>query len=397
MIRWTMFIKLIKANITHRLLRTFLTLIGIIVGVACVFSLVTVGQGLEASITAEFADIGSNRLIIEPQGNDASLTDDDVDAVEAVGGIQRVAPIGISVTTVSWAEESTIAIVAGLPPGDKGELARTTLGSSLAHGRGLPENAGGVAVVGHDYRYSEAFDEHRRVGQDVSLANTTFEVIGINEELGNTNDDRLVFIPLDQYQSLFDDETYQYVVAETPRGADVKPFIGDVERGLRSERDETVGEESFSVETVQDLVDSFTGILDAVQVVVISIAAISLLVGAIGVGNTMYTAVLERRRDIGVLKSIGAGRTDILLVFAGESMLLGFVGGVLGVVAGYGLSEGIVAVGSLFLPDQFISVSYSATLILWALAGSALLGLVAGAIPAYRAAKLQPVEALRTE
>lgn len=397
MIRVKMFVRLIKANITHRLLRTLLTLLGIIVGVACVFSLVTVGQGLEQSIAAEFSSIGSNRLIIQPQGSDAELTDDDVDAVRGVGGVGEVASIGASASTIRWGDTSTVAFLAGLPSGSEGELGRTTLGADILHGRPIGSRDSGVAVVGYDYRYDESFDEHRRVGQDIEAENASFEIVGVNEELGNANDDRLVFIPLDQYQSLTGDESYRYVIAETPLGADLQPFIDDVERALRDERDEEEGEETFSVETGQDLVDSFTGILDAVQIVVISIAAISLIVGAIGVGNTMYTAVLERREDIGVLKSIGAGRTDILFIFAGESAFLGFVGGVFGLLGGYALSESIVYVGRQFLPEQFIGVTYSPTLLTGALLGATLLGLVAGLIPAYRASRLNPVDALRTE
>ena len=395
MIRFKTLVKLIKANLTHRLLRTVLTLLGIIVGVASVFSLITVGQGLQERVSGEFADIGANRLIIQSQGS--SLTDDDDEAIQRVGGIQRTATLGASAAQVTWKEESTTALVIGMDGGDTGEFGRTTLGSELREGRGLRENQANVAIVGYDYRYDDAFEDHRRIGQDIMVNGEAFEIVGINEELGNVNDDRLVFIPSEDYEALFDDETYQYIIAETPRGGDIESYIDEVERELRDERDEDVGEETFSVQTVQDLVESFTGILDAVQVVVVSIAAISLVVGAIGVGNTMYTAVLERRKDIGVLKSIGSGRTDILLIFAGESAFLGLIGGVLGVLGGVMLTEAIIYAGSFVLPAQFIGATYSTSLFVGSLVGSTILGLVAGSIPAYQASKLDPVDALRTE
>jgi putative ABC transport system permease protein len=397
MIRFETVVELIKANVTHRLLRTLLTLLGIIVGVASVFCLVTVGQGLEDRVRGEFADVGTNRLLVEPQGSDATLDDDDVDAVEAVNGLGRVVPLGASASQVSWGDESVAARIVGLPGGDRGRFARQTLGSELQEGRSLGDNEVGAAVVGHDYRYGESFTERRRIGQDITVRGDDFEIVGVQEELGTTIDDRLVFIPTEEYQALFDDETYQYIIVETPEGAALEPFVEDIERSLRDERDEDVGDETFSVQTVQDLVDSFTGILGAVQIVVTSIAAISLLVGAIGVGNTMYTAVLERRRDIGVLKSIGAGRTDILLIFASEAGFLGLVGGVIGVGVGVGLTELIVYAGSFALPAQFIGASYSPSLFITAILGSAALGIVAGAIPAYRASRLDPVDALRTE
>ena len=389
--------RLIKANLTHRLLRTGLTLLGIVVGVASVFSLVTVGQGLEQAVTSQFADIGSNRLIIQPQGESATLDDDDVDVVERVSGIQRVAALGASTAQVTWEEESAIATIIGSPTGEEGDLGRSTLGANIEKGRSSRSGERFVSVVGNAYINGDQFDQNRRVGQDLTVKNESFEIIGFNEDLGNSADNQLVFIPLEQYQELFNDEYYAYVIAETPQGADLERFIDVLEQDLRAFRDEDQGDETFSVETVQDQIDSFLGIITAVQTVVISIAAISLVVGAIGVGNTMYTAVLERKRDIGVMKSIGAGRTDILWVFATESAFLGLMGGLIGVVAGFGLSESIVYVGSQFLPEQFISVSYSPQLALSAIGGSMLLGLVAGAVPTYRASRLDPVDALRTE
>ena len=389
--------RLIKANLTHRLLRTGLTLLGIVVGVASVFSLVTVGQGLEQAVTSQFADIGSNRLIIQPQGESATLDDDDVDVVERVSGIQRVAALGASTAQVTWEEESAIATIIGSPTGEEGDLGRSTLGANIEKGRSSRSGERFVSVVGNAYINGDQFDQNRRIGQDLTVKNESFEIIGFNEDLGNSADNQLVFIPLEQYQELFNDEYYAYVIAETPQGADLERFIDVLEQDLRAFRDEDQGDETFSVETVQDQIDSFLGIITAVQTVVISIAAISLVVGAIGVGNTMYTAVLERKRDIGVMKSIGAGRTDILWVFATESAFLGLMGGLIGVVAGFGLSESIVYVGSQFLPEQFISVSYSPQLALSAIGGSMLLGLVAGAVPTYRASRLDPVDALRTE
>lgn len=389
--------RLIKANLTHRLLRTGLTLLGIVVGVASVFSLVTVGQGLEQAVTSQFADIGSNRLIIQPQGESATLDDDDVDVVERVSGIQRVAALGASTAQVTWEEESAIATIIGSPTGEEGDLGRSTLGANIEKGRSSRSGERFVSVVGNAYINGDQFDQNRRVGQDLTVKNESFEIIGFNEDLGNSADNQLVFIPVEQYQELFNDEYYAYVIAETPQGADLERFIDVLEQDLRAFRDEDQGDETFSVETVQDQIDSFLGIITAVQTVVISIAAISLVVGAIGVGNTMYTAVLERKRDIGVMKSIGAGRTDILWVFATESAFLGLMGGLIGVVAGFGLSESIVYVGSQFLPEQFISVSYSPQLALSAIGGSMLLGLVAGAVPTYRASRLDPVDALRTE
>ena len=389
--------RLIKANLTHRLLRTGLTLLGIIVGVASVFSLVTVGQGLEQAVTSQFADIGSNRLIIQPQGESATLNDDDVDVVERVSGIQRVAALGASTAQVTWEEESAIATIIGSPTGDEGDLGRSTLGANIEEGRSPRSGERFVTVVGNAYVNGDQFDQNQRVGQDLTVRNESFEIIGVNEDLGNSADNQLVFLPIDQYQELFNDDDYAYVIAETPQGADLDGFIDVIEQDLREFRDEDPGDETFSVETVQDQIDSFLGIITAVQTVVVSIAAISLVVGAIGVGNTMYTAVLERKRDIGVMKSIGAGRTDILWIFASESAFLGLIGGLLGVLAGFGLSEGIVYVGSQFLPEQFISVSYSPQLILGAIIGSMVLGLVAGAVPTYRASRLDPVDALRTE
>ena len=170
--------RLIKANLTHRLLRTGLTLLGIIVGVASVFSLVTVGQGLEQAVTSQFADIGSNRLIIQPQGESATLNDDDVDVVERVSGIQRVAALGASTAQVTWEEESAIATIIGSPTGDEGDLGRSTLGANIEEGRSPRSGERFVTVVGNAYVNGDQFDQNQRVGQDLTVRNESFEIIG---------------------------------------------------------------------------------------------------------------------------------------------------------------------------------------------------------------------------
>jgi putative ABC transport system permease protein len=170
----------------------------------------------------------------------------------------------------------------------------------------------------------------------------------------------------------------------------------DVEKNLRRERDEEIGEETFSVETPEQLLESFASVLSIVQAILVGIAAISLIVGAVGIMNTMYTAVLERTKEIGIMKSIGAKNSAIQAIFLIESGLLGLVGGIIGIIIGLGLSK-LVEVIANQAWGAAITVAMPAWLILGALAFAFLLGMGSGFFPARHASLQNPVDSLQYE
>ena len=166
---------------------------------------------------------------------------------------------------------------------------------------------------------------------------------------------------------------------------------------MRRFRNVKKDEEDFDVQTPEQLLGSFGDIVNIVQSVLIGIAAISLLVGGIGIANTMYTAVVERTKEIGIMKSVGAQNKDILLIFIIESGLLGAIGGLIGVVLGFGLSYGVEVISKNFIGTNLIEAYFSYTLFFGALLFSFFIGAIFGVMPARQAALMQPVDALRAK
>ena len=168
-----------------------------------------------------------------------------------------------------------------------------------------------------------------------------------------------------------------------------------IEDKMRKDRNEKVGNEDFTVQTPDQALSSINTILNIINIIVVSIAAISLLVGGIGIANTMYTSVLERRKEIGVLKSIGAKNKYILLIFLTESSLLGLAGGIVGIIIGLGFALSVSWVAHAISPALGLNVVVSYPLLAYSLAFSLIVGGLSGVLPAYQASKLKPVEALR--
>jgi len=185
--------------------------------------------------------------------------------------------------------------------------------------------------------------------------------------------------------------------AKSAEGFDVTTVADSIERRLLQIKNEKKDQETFSVQTSEQLLTSFTNIFNIVQGVLVGIAAISLLVGGIGIMNTMYTSVLERTKEIGTMKAVGAKNSDILQIFLFESGLLGLVGGAIGVVLGIGLGKGVQYIATIALGTNLLQASITAPLIVGALAFSFLIGSSSGILPAMQAARLKPADALRYE
>jgi putative ABC transport system permease protein len=206
-----------------------------------------------------------------------------------------------------------------------------------------------------------------------------------------------MYIPYDTAVSLFELDEIDILIVQTIEGIDVNTVAESIKKELRDYRNVDEGEEDFRVQTFEQVMKSFQTIFGIVQAVVIGIAAISLLVGGIGITNTMYTSVLERTRDIGIMKAIGARNSDIMKLFLIESGLLGLVGGAVGIIIGIGMSKTVeIAVTKLY-NFVYLKAHFPWYLILGALAFSFIVGSISGVMPARQAAKMKPVDALRYE
>ncbi|MFP4524473.1 MAG: ABC transporter permease [Candidatus Woesearchaeota archaeon] len=390
-------------SIRQRRMRSWLTMIGIFIGIAAVVALVSLGQGLENAINEEFQELGTDKMFISPAGSlfgaggVDSLTEDDVELLGDVRGVDEAAGYMMSSAKVEWDGELWFPFVWGVPSDDD-QIRLLEEMFPLEEGRLFEEGAKGVAIVGYDYATDSAFDEPLIIGDDVMVNGEKFEVVGSFEEVGNRDDDRVVAIPMEQARDLLDvPERLDSIIVRMDEGEDVEDVEERIKKEMRDERDQDEGEEDFYVQTFMDVIESFMSILNIVTAVLVGIAAISLLIGGIGIMNTMYTSVLERTKDIGIMKAIGAKNEDVLTLFLIESGLLGLAGGVVGVLLGMGLAWVASFLARTVGGFEYLVAQFPWWLIVGALAFSVIVGILSGILPARQASRKNPVDALRYE
>ena len=268
----------------------------------------------------------------------------------------------------------------------------------VEQGVDLKENEGGRAVVGIRYTEAKVFEKEANIGDKIKIEGEDFKIIGILERVGNPFDDSAIIIDKEIMKKIYDTgDEVSVIHAKVENVEEIDTVKSEIERKLRKVKGEKEGKETFQVTTAEQLLQSFTTIFGIVQAVLVGIAAISLLVGGIGIANTMYTSVLERTKEIGIMKAIGAKNRDIMLLFLFESGLLGIAGGLIGVVIGLGLSKTAEYYATVSLGTNLLQASASPWIIFGALSFSFVIGTASGMLPALQASRLKPVEALRHE
>lgn len=393
-------------NLKRRKLRSWLTMIGIFIGIAAVVSLLSLGQGLKDYISGEFENFGIDKIYIEsktlgPPGSAQSekliLTSKDMEVIRNVKGVQKAGGILFKSGVVKFKDESEVVFIIGMD--DEYRDLFETLGSfEVVDGRELIDKDGFKTVVGNNHFFGDIWKGQISIRDNIQIEGIEFKVVGVRGKIGNPFDDNAVSIPKEKLRELLDleDEESQ-IVAKVKEGFDPKSIAKEIERKLRKSRNEKTDQETFTVRTSEQLLNSFNNILAVVQGVLVGIAAISLLVGGVGIMNTMYTSVLERTKEIGTMKSIGAKNFHILLIFLIESGLLGLVGGIIGVGIGIGLAKGAEYLASIYIGNPLLKASTNIFIIFGALFFSFLIGTLSGIFPAMQASRLKPAESLRYE
>ena len=392
------YLKFAVNSVKHRTLRAWLTILGIVIGVAAIIALITVSYGMQNSIEEQFEMFGTNRIMIAPQGFMGSgamgaggLTEDDVDTLESISEYEYVSSFLMKVSQVEYHNEILFPIVVGMSPDDFEEV-YVDMGIDVEDGRMLRNGDGYSVVIG--YRVAgDMFEDELRVKNKIKINGEDFRVVGIMEEIGNPEDDNQLIIPLDTMRDLYDEpDKVDMIFAQAKPGVDMEALQEKTERKLERAR----GDENFQVISPAQLAEQIGQILGIIQFILVGIAAISLIVGGIGILNSMYTSVLERTKEIGIMKSVGARNSDILLMFLVESGLIGLIGGVFGVLLGTGMA---LAVGFIASQSGFamLKISIDYKILIFGLLFAVIVGMVSGAMPAYKASKLKPVDALRYE
>ncbi len=402
------YFKIAFSNLSNRKMRAYLTMIGIFIGITAVIAIISLGQGLSVAINEQFETLGTDKVFVSPgtsafsaSSTAANLTDRDVRVIESIPGVRDTLSFTYTSAKIEYKDEEHFALVMGVTLQEGEEIWEDTWGSYFLNGRMLEKGDNFKAYMTYDYTQDEkVFDRSMKLFDKIVINNQSFEVIGFQDKVGNSGDDQTVYITGDAYERVFGvaiEDDIKNIIVRIEQGADVGAVADKIEKALRNDRGLDEGDEDFSIETPEEFQASFNNILLIVQVVIVGIAAISLVIGGIGIMNTMYTAVVERTQEIGIMKAIGARNGDILSIFLIESGLLGLIGGLIGVMVGLGISKLVEIGNTLTLGTPYLRMWWSWGLIIAALLFSFLVGALSGLAPAYQASKQQPVESLRYE
>ncbi len=392
-------------QIRRNLMRSTLTILGIVIGVAAVIIMVTVGSGATAQVTSDIAKLGTNRLYVRAgqsrhgPGGTRSTADmfevADADAIaREISGLSAVAPVSSETTQAiygnrNWSTSVTGSTNAYLHGRDWGlESGRQFNSGELKAGKA-------VCILGSTVR-KELFGGQNPIGEIVRLGKVSCQVIGVVESKGQssfgTDLDDFVLIPLRTlHRRMAGNTEVRAIYVSAQDGVSTKKVEQDLVRLLRERRNILPGkEDDFHVRDMQELVSTLTGTTRVLTGLLGAVAAVSLLVGGIGIMNIMLVSVTERTREIGIRLAIGALEKDVLMQFLVEAVVLSSCGGLIGVIVGVaGAALGAHGLGVPFIFDPGI--------ILTAFGFSAAVGVIFGYLPARTAGRLNPIDALRHE
>ena len=392
-------------GLRRRKLRSWLTLIGIFIGIAAVVALVSLSQGMQNAINEQFKKIGANRIIISPggiffgpMGSELSveqLAEHDINLINKVNGVKQAIGVLAKTAKIEFKDEVKYISVMGMPIDTESKKMWEEVGFfDIKEGRQIRGGDKYKANIGYNIAY-EMFDKDIRNGDKIKVEEQVFEVVGVQKKAGTGVHDIIMRIPIDTARDLFNEpDDISTIFTTAKKGFKPGDVAEDIKKAMRKDRNLKKGDEDFSVQTSEQLIARFNIIMDVVQVVLVGIAAISLLVGGIGIMNTMYTSVLERRREIGIMKAIGARNSDILLIFLLESGVLGLIGGAIGIVLGIGIAK-LGEIIAFSMGASVLKAQISFVLVTGALLFSFFIGSISGVFPAMQASKLNPVDALR--
>ncbi len=392
-------------NLRKRKLRSWLTMIGIFISIATIFILVALSFGLQDSVNEQFQALGTDKFFIQPKGqlgfttsDAAQLTLEDVDVVEKVGGIKTVSYMTMGNAKIEFNDQKRYYIVAGLPVEDKERFDVLVEGVNLEpmDGRLIKRGDGHKVMLGS--RYKEVFKKPINPGNKIELNDEEFRVVGILESVGNPQDDLNIYITYESFQELYNSSNrVDYIYVQINSNQEIADVSERVKQRLMDFRDVDEKTIDFTILTPEQLLESFQNILIVITIFLLGVAGISLVVGGIGIANTMYTSVLERTKEIGIMKAIGARNSEIISIFVIEAGLLGLVGGIGGVLLGILASKIIEYIARTSLGSGFLSIGIPTWLVIACLVFAFLAGTISGAWPSYQASKIRPTEALRYE
>jgi len=400
--------------VVHSKLRSWLTILGIVIGVAAVIAIMSIGGGMQQTMSEQLGGLGGDILTLtagysrgfsmfggggrmvafEGGGNKATDEEPVLDRsdVQALKGIPEIELIDTQIrgnVEVSYLGKSGSVSLTGV---NQKVWSRITT-SEIAEGRMLDSADQNVVVIGGRLAKSY-FDKPIGINQMITIEENVFRVVGILDDNSNS-----IYMPIQMAYQVLDDkenDVYDSIVIKIKNEDQLDEVINKTEKRLMLLRHVTEKTKDFSISSNKQMQESRSEMMSSMNAFLVAIAAVSLIVGAVGIANTMFTSVLEKTKEIGIMKSIGARNKDIMIIFLLNAALIGLVGGLIGIVFGTilsGVLPAIMGETGVLRGGTFVSVNS----IFMAISVSVFIGIGAGIIPARKASRLKPVDALRYE
>ncbi len=401
----------------HAQVRSWLTILGIVIGVAAVISIISMGEALQQDMTSQLGDLGGDILTLtagaskaqgfgpgrERFGGGRSATASEEEVVidktdlQVLKGISDIKLLDTQIkgsADIYYVAEKGSVTIYGVDPTT---WAQITI-SEIAEGRMLGPSDSNVVVVGGKIA-NGFFDKNLGVNQLVTIEDKLFRIIGILDDSSTS-----IYMPINTAYEILEDKekgVYDSIVIQIKDEDQLDLAMENIENKLLISRHVTADKKDFTIKSNAQSNEARAEMMRSMTIFLTAIAAVALLVGAVGIANTMFTSVLEKTKEIGIMKAIGARNNDIMIIFLLNAALIGLIGGLLGVVFGYLLSGTLPVLmgeaGGIMSRMSSAGGIISLNSVFLGLGVSVFIGIASGVIPAYQASKLKPVDALRYE
>ena len=411
-------LKIALKMILHSKLRSSLTIIGIVIGVAAIISIVSIGSGFEKDIQKQLGGLGSDTITITAGFDRANecpgphcrqrpgelnqltevkpLTKNELQLIKLVSGISAINVLLTGNEEVYYLGKTAGLVIEGVDIKAWKEI--TT--SEIEKGRFLSPGDANAVVIGNAVA-KEVFNTEIGINRQLTINGKPFRVVGILGKSGGFGfDDRKIFMHSELAREVLEKENdiYDAIVVKVKDQDQIESIENKIISKLMVLRKVNKDTQDFTVLSMKTLQERVSVIFKGLTLFLAVIAAVSLIVGAVGIANTMFTSVLEKTKEIGIMKALGAKNSDIMLIFMLNAGLVGLVGGVIGSVIGISVATAIPKIGSMLLGGgQTLTTSIPNAWVIFTIIFSVVLGMVSGIIPSYMASKLKPVDALRAE
>ncbi|MBN2112374.1 ABC transporter permease [Candidatus Woesearchaeota archaeon] len=395
------------SNLWQRRRRSLLTILSILIGITAIFALSSFGLGLQHLMEEIAKTMGTDKIMMMPKDymtaldkSNVRFTEEDLDFLRKINGVEEATGMIMCSSKVKFKDyKEKYPYVMGMSTEPKEERLAEEMfaGYGIEKGRALKKGDVLKATLGYNYLVPDRiFKKPVSLGDKIEINNVKVEVVGFYEEIGNPSDDMNVYISLEGYKEIFEEEDYFFILLRAAPDQDATALADKIKERFRKYKGQKEGQEEFFAQTYVQMMESYDAALNVLIGILVLIALVSVVVAAVNIMNTMYTSILERTREIGIMKSVGARNRFILLVFITESGVLGLIGGLIGLGVGYLIAKtgGLIAIAS---GVSMLQPYFPYWLVIGCIFFAFFVGAIAGLLPAYQASQLKPVDALRYE